>query len=250
MSSSSNSKNTGYFLLGISLGLALVISSLLFTDTLKFLKSNNQTIRVKGYAEKKIVSDLAIWSIAVTATAENQQLAYASIEKDLQTVRQYLLSNDVDESAISIEPINTQEFAEQQGNSYAQTGRVLAYKLTQVVTIETKNVQLVAKLSGQATELLKVGVHFEPYQPNYHYTKLNDLKIEMLGLAAEDAYNRANQLANNSGSAIGHLASAQQGVFQITSQKSSTDVDDYGIYDLSGIDKTIKAVVTMEYTIE
>lgn len=246
---STNKSRAGYFLLGTTLGLALIISSLLFTDTIKYIKSENRTVSVKGYAEKHIVSDLAKWSMSISATAETRQPAYSNIERDVKAVRNYLIENGIDDDEIGTEPIRTMKYTEKQGNSYQSTGRILAYELTQVLTVETEDVELISKLSGRAGELLKLGVNFEPHQPQYYYTKLNDLKIEMLGLAAKDSHTRAIQLIENSGGKIGRPASARQGVFQITA-KNSTDVTDYGIYDLSNIEKTIKAVVTMEYTIE
>jgi hypothetical protein len=60
---------------------------------------------------------------------------------------------------------------------------------------------------------------------------------------------RAEELAKNSGSEVGTLKYASQGVFQIT-PVHSTDVSDYGIYDTSTIEKSIKAVVTIEYSIK
>ncbi len=67
--------------------------------------------------------------------------------------------------------------------------------------------------------------------------------------ATEDGYRRALALAEGSKGKVGALISAQQGVFQITEQHS-TDTSGYGEYDTSTIEKTAKAVVTLEYAIE
>lgn len=244
------SKNSGLFLLGITLGVAFIIASLLFTDTLKFIKSGNQTIRVKGYAEKVIQSDLANWNMQVSVKSMDKRTAYMQLERDLKLVQRYLVNNGIGEEIIDVAAIQTFEYLEYQDqNSYRPTGRVLSYQLSQTISVESNDVDLIDKLSGKSTELLKEGINFESFNPSYFYTKLNDLKIEMLGLASKDAYTRANQLADNSNGEIGRLTSASQGVFQITDPNSS-EVNDYGMFNTSSIQKTIKAVVTMEYTIK
>ena len=243
------SHRTGFFLLGSSLGIALIISSLLFSDTLKFIKSGNQTIRVKGYAEKEIEADLARWTMSVSSFSTNQEWAYQEIESQTKIVFNYLKNNGITEDMIDINSISTQKYEEYIGESYRTTGKVLSYRLRQNITVESDDVYMIDKLSSKSTELLKSGISFETYSPNYLYTKLNDLKIEMLELASKDAFTRATKMAENSGSKVGRLASATQGVFQITG-RNSNEIDDYGVNDTYSIAKTIKGVVTMEYTIE
>jgi hypothetical protein len=240
---------TGFFLLGSSLGIALIISSLLFTDTLKFIKSGNQTIRVKGYAEKNIESDLARWTMSISSFSSNQEWAYQEIESHRKIVLDYLKVNGITEDMIDVASITTQKYEEYIGNTYRSTGKVLSYKLVQNITVESKDVYMIEDISSKSTELLKSGIKFESFAPNYLYTRLNSKKIDMLELASKDAYTRATKMAENSGSKIGRLASATQGVFQITG-RNSNEIDDYGVNDTYSIQKTIKAVVTMEYTIE
>jgi hypothetical protein len=85
--------------------------------------------------------------------------------------------------------------------------------------------------------------------PNYFYTKLDELKIEMLATATENAKQRAENMAKASGNRIGFMRSARMGVFQITSP-NSTDVSDSGINDTSSIEKKVTAVVSVTFSIE
>ena len=71
----------------------------------------------------------------------------------------------------------------------------------------------------------------------------------MLGEASKNAYERAERLAGNTGSEVGTLQSASQGVFQITS-RNSTEVSDYGSFDTQSRLKAIKAVITAEFSVE
>ena len=105
------------------------------------------------------------------------------------------------------------------------------------------------KLSRDATELINQGVEINSYPPQFFYTKLGDLKVEMIGLASEDAKLRAEQIAKSTGDDIGEVRSSRTGVIQITS-KNSTDVSDYGINDTSSLEKKITAVVSISFSID
>jgi uncharacterized protein len=83
--------------------------------------------------------------------------------------------------------------------------------------------------------------------PMYFYTKIADLKIDMLALATKDARNRAGKIAENAGSKLGELKSAKMGVFQIT-PINSNEVSDYGINDTSSIEKEIMSVVNCVFS--
>jgi hypothetical protein len=71
----------------------------------------------------------------------------------------------------------------------------------------------------------------------------------MIGLASKDAKTRAEQIASSTGNTIGEVRSSKMGVIQINA-KNNTEVSDYGVNDVSSLDKTITAVVTMSFSIE
>ena len=71
----------------------------------------------------------------------------------------------------------------------------------------------------------------------------------MIKAATENAKLRANQLAQTTGSDIGAPVSARIGVFQIRPQYSQ-EVSDYGINDMSSIDKEIVSTVSVAFRIE
>ena len=96
-------------------------------------------------------------------------------------------------------------------------------KHTQSVEIESKEVDKIEKVSREITELLNQGVQFYSQAPRYYYTKLADLKIEMISKATEDARLRAENIAKFSGGNLSTLESAKMGIFQITGQNSGED---------------------------
>jgi hypothetical protein len=106
----------------------------------------------------------------------------------------------------------------------------------------------VTEVSRQSTELIEEDVELISQPPEYFYTKLAELKLEMLGKASADARKRAGQIVSCAGNKIGVMRSARMGVFQIT-PANSVEVADYGMNDTSSLQKKVTAVVHAEFSI-
>lgn len=226
----------------------MIISSLICSATFKEVKLASQTLTVKGYAERKIISDYAVWRGSFGVADANLVAAYNKIEEDLKKVLAYLEKSGINKDALSISSVNLTTQYKVTGEG-AQTNEIEGYNLNQTVTVNSNNIDLIDRLSRESSALIKDNIGFTSQPPQYFYTKIDDLKIEMLGEAAGDAKARALKLAQSTGSEVGSLRSAQQGVFQITPE-NSTSVSDYGEYDVSSIRKSIKAIVTMRFAIK
>ena len=114
--------------------------------------------------------------------------------------------------------------------------------------MRSTNVGEISQIAREATELINQGILIESTAPKYYYTKIGDLKVEMLGEAAKDAKDRAEKIASSTGNSIGSIRSAKMGVLQITAA-DSTDVSDYGVYDTSTIEKDMTAVVNVSFAV-
>ena len=237
----------GLTLLGLMLAAGMVASTLIASRSIERIKCANQTIRVKGSSEKKIVSDRAVWNARFAARAPGLTAAYEKIRMDLEAVLTYLERNGVPRGSVGVSSVSTtiQHKPNEKGNP---TNVIEGYVLEQSIQVKSGDIPLVARLARDSTGLISDGIEFSSSPPDYYYTKLHELKISMLGEATKDAKARAAQLASNSGCAVGALRSASQGVFQITAEYS-TDVSDYGVYDTGSINKCVKALVTAEFSI-
>jgi hypothetical protein len=109
-------------------------------------------------------------------------------------------------------------------------------------------VDLIARISRDSGELVRQGIELLSQPPEFLYTKLEELRLAMLASATADARKRAETLATESGSRLGRLLSARQGVFQIT-PAHSTEVTDYGRNDTTSRRESIEAVVTVRYAV-
>ena len=131
-------------------------------------------------------------------------------------------------------------------NEATPPARWTPLQLTQSFTVETLDVNLAKRLAKESTELLRQGIDFRSFAPSYFFTKLEDLKLDLLEQAAANSKLRAERLVKCAGNRVVGVISASQGIFQIT-KPNSTQTSSWGMYDTSSIEKKERAVVTMEF---
>ena len=121
-------------------------------------------------------------------------------------------SVEIPEANITVSSISTQKHyvRDEKGNA---TDKVSSYELVQTIQISSGDVQHIAEIARKITDLIKEGVLLESNAPEYHYTKLADLKISMLAEATKDATARAGQIAQNSGATQIGRASCRERVY-------------------------------------
>lgn len=249
MNNTNGKYSLGLFLLGLMLALGMIFGAYFISSALLNIKLKNGTIAVKGYAEKKITSDFVTWGCELNILPQNTlKEAYVHIEKDRQKLIDYLASQGIAHDTIYWSPLSMRTIYKENQEGHA-TNEVEGYSLSQEFSMQTKDIELISRVATDITQLLLEDIHLYSMRPQYYYLKLDELKVAMLAEAAKDAKTRAEQLVSNSGSRLGTLRSAHQGVFQITPALSNT-CSDYGECDTSSREKAIKAIVTMEYGIE
>lgn len=227
-----------FFILGI-----LVISEAWRNHT-----RTNQTINVTGSARKLIVSDLGILKIKITANDLNQQAAFKSLSKQIPMFKDFIIKYGIHPDSIDEKALENYPVYELNQSGY-QTNKVLEYVYSQSFDIISKDVEMIKKLSKDLYQLIEKGINLQQVIPEYYYTKLPELKIEIQAEAAMDAMMRAKKIAESTGSKLGNLRNAKMGVIQIT-PKFSNMISDYGINDLSSIEKEITAVVNASFEIK
>ena len=208
-------------------------------------------ISVTGSGSENFTSDLIVWEGRFSRMDQNLKQAFEDLNKDKETVRNYLLEKGIKPENIvfnSVETIEQQENQYENGNYVGSTFK--GYELIQTVKIESKDVELIENVSREITELLNKGVQFNSTPPRYYYTKIADLKIEMISKATEDARIRAEKIAENSGGSLGDLNSANMGVFQITGQNSGEDYSWGGAFNVQDKNKTASITMRLDYKID
>ncbi|RPH94919.1 SIMPL domain-containing protein [candidate division KSB1 bacterium] len=231
----------------LGLAVALVISSVILGGAIGNIKRGNDTITVTGSARRPIRSNYIVWRGSVSSQQPTMQAAYQDVKRYTDRVKAYLKQHRVPENIVTLPSVETDQIEEY--TDRGRTGRILAYRLTQRFEVRSDQVDSIAALSRQAAELISDGVPLMSFPPEYLFTKLADVRVEMLAEATKDAQNRAKTIAESAGCKIGPVRNARMGVFQITA-RNSTEVSDYGIYDTSSLDKDITAVVSLSFSVK
>ena len=232
---------------GFWLAIGLVLSSTIFAWAYTRTKNADQTVTVTGSARKRIKSDLIVWRATVSYQSSQMSEAYRSLKDSVPRVKAYLVEKGVPENQITISSVSTQT-QQAKNEEGQQTGQITGYNLSQSLEVRSTDVDKIAGISRAVTELIEQGIFLESAAPEYHYTKLGDLKIQMLAEAAKDGKVRAQQIASSTGSNVGSVRSARMGVLQIT-PADSNEVSDYGMNDTSSLEKDVTAVVNVSFAV-
>ncbi len=239
------------YLSAIIFSIAIVIAAWFLGNSYVDRANPDGTISVTGAGSENFTSDLIVWEGRFIQMSENLETAYNQLNRDKNTVKDYLIEKGIKEENIVFNSVQTDEQREQKYQNGNYVGSIFkGYQLTQSVKIESNDVELIESVSRENTELLNKGVQFNSTPPRYYYTKLADLKIEMISKATEDARVRAEKIAENSGGTLGELKSANMGVFQITGQNSGEDYSWSGAYNTADKRKTASITMRLEYEIK
>lgn len=199
----------------IFLGLA-TLGHLLGSAAIKF-KEYERTVAAKGLSEREYEADIVIWPIQFTETSNDLTELYNSIESSTSEIEKFLESNGVAKNEISYStPAITDKSAQQYGNNSRAEFR---YTAQQTVTVHSKNIKGVRKLMSSLSILGKKGIVFTGgnYQTKteYIFTRLNQIKPEMIEEATKNAREVAQKFAADSKSKLGKIKKASQGQFSI-----------------------------------
>ena len=230
---------------------AIIIGAYLLGDAYVSRANPDGVISVTGSGSENFISDLIVWEGTFSRNSANLEEAYKNLNSDKEIVREYLMNKGIKENNIVFNSVNTRELQENQYQNGNYVGSIFTgYELSQSVKIESTEVELIEQVSREITELLNKGVQFNSQPPRYYYTKISDLKIQMISKATEDARLRAEKIAENSGGRLGDLKNANMGVFQITGQNSGEDYSWSGAYNTVDKNKTASITMRLDYAID
>jgi hypothetical protein len=229
-------------LAGSMLGVAMI-----FSDTAITIK-NKGYVTVKGYAKQHIKSDLGIFEVDIIVEEPDLKQCYKMLTQNKSEVQTFLDNNGVTADEVEYMPVEISEKYKINERGF-DTDVFVAYRLKQKFRVKSMEVQKIVRVSDKIADVLDKGVMLSVKDPKYIYTKLEGLKVEMIGRATDNASERAKIIAKEGKFKLGPIASVRVGVFQIT-PLFSTRVSDYGVNDTSSIDKEIKSLVEIRYFVK
>ena len=216
------------------LAVGLIAGGYLLGDGLTRAREADRSVTVRGLAEKDVMADLATWTIAYSASANDMASAQASVDRDTAAIRAFFKELGFPDEALQPTGVNV--------SSYSQDG-VPIFTVRQRMTLRTNEIERAQRAVRRQFDLVRRGVLLEEGSGMaYSFTRLNDVKPEMIAEATAQAREAAEQFARDSRSELGGIRRANQGVFQILPRNQAA-----GITEESQVAKTVRVVSTVEY---
>lgn len=205
----------------------------------------NRGYIVKGYATKNAMSDIGFCHLSLSVKGSNLGDCYQKLQLSRTDLLDLIKKADFMDSEVELMSIIPYAVYKKdvKGNP---TNEVDFYNMTQSYKITSNRVKSIANLPNELSALYKQGIDITVSTPQFYITNIDKVKDEALAAATQNAYERAQTLAENSGGQVGALRRAAQGVFQVT-EPLSTNISSYGEYNTDTIEKSVKAVVSVEY---
>ena len=213
----SERKNTNFIILGISIFLGLAVFGWIVSGAAIKVKEYERTVTAKGLSEREYDADIVIWPIRFNSASNDLSQLYNNIERNTKEIEKFLTDKGIEQSEITFgAPAITDKLAQQYGGNERAEFRYTAF---QNVTVYSKKVKAVRELMSSLSTLGKKGIVFSGMnyeaQTEYIFTRLNEIKPEMIEEATKNAREVAQKFASDSESELGKIKKAYQGQFSI-----------------------------------
>lgn len=222
------------------LALGIVVLGLCVKSGMGSFSQNARVVTVKGLAEKEVKADKVIWPIVYKELGNDLNALYNTINKKNKVVLDLLASKGItaDEITTSV------DVTDMDADAYTADRSPYRYRVSSIITVNTKKVDTVLALLKEQTSLIQKGVAvtFSNYSyPSiqFEYTGLNEIKPEMIKEATKNARKAAEQFAIDSESKLGKIKTANQGQFSISDRDQNTPYI-----------KNVRVVTTIQYMLE
>jgi hypothetical protein len=237
--------------LGLLLAIGMASAAFILGVQAKRAVAGQQSITVKGLAEKPIKADSAEWSINVGVAAPTQAEALQAVAQEREVVEAFLTKQGLGSEtwSVDVETISPhyEEIFIKDTPRQVQKG----FDAYQNIRVTSKDL---AKITAANKAFLQLKADNHPVSaqaPNYLVSDLESVKMSLIADATKNARSRATEFVKQDGVKVGVMKSANQGAFYILAKGGEASDDSYGgVYDKSTIDKMARVVVTIVYNIE
>ncbi len=248
-------KKYNSLVIALSIVVGLVTEGYLIGKSLERFKKEDRFISVRGFSEKEVKANLAVWTIKTRITTNDLLTGTKKVEENKQKIVDFLLKNGINPSEIVQQNSNV---IDKLAREYAQTEiGPYRYIIENSIQVRTENVDTVLLASRQTDKLLQAGVvlsgggdYNSPVQ--YLFTGLNEIKPSMLVEATQNAKAAALEFAREGNVTLGKIKSANQGLFTIVDRDfsiMSPSAEGHAQNDRD-IYKKVRVVVNIVFSVE
>lgn len=222
----------------ILIALGVAIAGFLIGQGVENARVGDRSVTVRGLSERVVKSDLAVLPLRFASAGNDLSEVQAKVDRDLAAVRAFLAQQGYTPAEIDLGRL---QVTDQYAREYQSSNVGTRYQVAQTVIVRTNNVDRVETTTRSLDALLRQGVVLQDYNgPSYLFTKLNDVRAEMIGQATASARTGAQQFARDSGASLAGIRSATQGSFEIRGRDEIGD-------ESSQVFKKVRVVTTINY---
>jgi hypothetical protein len=220
------------------LAVGMIAGGYLLGDGLLRAKDAERAVTVRGLAEREVTADLATWTISYSAASTNLAEAQDKVRRDTQGIESFF--RELGFPADTLQPTGANV------TSFTNEG-ITTYTVRQRLALRTTDIARAQKAVARQFDLVARGVFLEEGSGMaYTFTKLNDIKPEMVAEATKDARAAAQQFAEDSNSGVGKIKDATQGYFEIEARDG--EAGGWGMADSPY--KKVRVVTTVSFTLD
>jgi hypothetical protein len=233
-------ENRGLVVGGALVGLGLAVAGLLVGWGVARVREAPAIVTVRGVSERDVVADLATWTLSTQANGSDLSAVQARADQDAAAIRAYLAARGFQPAELSVRGSGVNQYYDSQRGQMVIT-------LRQRFQARTTDIARMEKAFAEQAELIRQGVALDGDAGGgvvYSFTKLNSVKPEMIAEATKSARDAADQFATDSGTKVGGIARATQGLFSITGRDGDTGI---------GTDtpsQKVRVVTTIDFRLE
>lgn len=232
----------------VVLALGLALGGALLGGGFKASRTADRYVTVKGAVEREVEADVALWPLQLVTAANDLGAAQAEARRRADVTRAFLAENGIAEAQVTVQGFRV---LDTQANAYQSGPTANRFIITQTLMVRSEDPAAVQSASQRVGDLVDAGVvlisgeEYGPGGPTFLFTRLNDLKPAMLAEANTRAREAADEFASSSGSRVGAIRRANQGVFEILPRDPVP-----GQGEQNQRFKTVRVVATIEYLLE
>lgn len=220
------------------LSFGLIVGGYLLGDGLTRSKAADRSVTVRGLAEKDVVADLATWTIAYSATGFDLPTVRGEIEQNTTALQAFFKELGFKDEDLKVAGSSVNQFYNNGVNTIT---------INQRMQLRTTDIARAQRAVARQFDLVRRGVVIQEGSGMvYSFTKLNDVKPDMVAAATKDARASAEQFAQDSGTGVGGIKSATQGYFSIEARDG--EQAGYGVSDSPN--KKVRVVTTVDFYLE
>lgn len=213
----------------------------------RYKLAEQRTVTVRGVSERDVTADLATWTISFSHEGTELGSVQQSVDQQARTVRAFFQRagfrpGDVSDNDVSLV---REQPTDRDGNPVGPQ----SLTVRRSIQLRTGDVMKArAAYAGQA-ELLRNGVELSESSISYTFTKLNELKPEMIAEATQNARRSADRFARDSGASVGRIKTASQGYFSVGA-RDGEECENCGSSGGSSPFQKVRVVTTIDYDID